>query len=445
MDSNTRNTRRRQRDKIKPGQDEIMAPDDELPTDSLWQGEFEGSFLTRTPEVEDEFGISFLILHFLIMYPITGYKIGQTVLVLGLLSTQQFLIRNISYLAPIILGYVNIHLGAVFLIINFMKGPLEEREGIAAIYGRITYLLLRTKELEWIKDNISNQYYTREPEVGHNQTNMSSLVQWFIVIIFLSVPRGAVMSMFGIFLGLYLTPEVCEGNLCPTEEQLDSVYQVFVRVYTAVAQYFTFSTQLECITALIAYCTGMTLLLYLSRYTRVAGQSLQELMLLLFGGFGLLAVRPFVGMVMGLFSLCLTNTEFYKAIILAEDRDQLSPPEKKATLPSDSKEDPKIDKKQEIKNKILRAKNLNSKKSIDNLDVEDIMVEFLPYKVPEAEPNESFYPNGQGGMSWNSVMAIVLAVYYPFYDYSLSTKMKFATHSYEYATVLVTVAHPLVQ
>lgn len=424
-------------------EDEVKEEEDWVDDEYSWLTHDE-LFFESASESKEKIGINFWILHFLLMYPITGYKLGQTFLYLGLLSIQQFLVKGFSYLAPILLGYINVHLGAIFIASNFLKGPLEEREGIAAIYGRIIYLLLRTKELEWIKDNISNTYLLTDPDVTHSQTNMNAIIQWSIVLVFLAVPRGIILAMYGFILAIFTVPLNCNKENCGQEEELEYLFSGLQRLYALVAQYFTFSKQLECITALVAYCTGMTILLYLARYTRFSGQTLQELMILLFGGFGLLAVKPFIGIMMALFSICLTNSEFYKGVILGEERELLGPTDFNQPTPSGHKEDPKVDKNQELKKKLIRMKNATLKKTSNGSEVDDILVEFLPYKVPEPAQNESFFPTGRGGISWNSVMAIMLSVYYPYYDYALSTKMKLSTHSYKYATILVTVVHPIV-
>jgi hypothetical protein len=445
MASITTNSNRRQKEKTRHEATIQTAEIERLREEELLAQELPDDYLDLTNEQGEKLSISFLFLHFLLAYPITGYKAAQSILFVGLLATQEFLVKGFTYLSPLFVAYMNIHLGAVFLATKFIQGPLEEREAIAATYGRITYLLLRTKEFEWIRENISNQPHGSEAEVGSHSNHSSSIIQWCIVIVFLAVPRGLILIMFGLVLALFFNPVSCRGDFCFGLE--DSLGEVSIpeKLYSLIAQYFTISTQVECITALIAYCTGMTLLLYLSRYTRVGGQTLQELFLLLFGGFGLLAIKPFVGVMMAVLSLCLTNSEFYKAIILGEKRSKDEEVEKKPTVVEDLKEEPKPDKKQEIKNRINKGKAGTPKNNGLTADLDDILVEFLPFRVPDAAPGESLQPTGQGGISWNAVMAIVLAVYFPYYDNSLSSKMRLPSQRYEFATAIVTVAHPLVR
>lgn len=388
---------------------------------------------------------SFLVLHFILAYPMTGYKLYQTIVYVTVLATHEFFFKGFSYLLPIGLGYMNIHLGALFISAKFIEGPLEERQCLAAIYGRITYLLLRAKEFEWIKGYKSSHGAAAEVELPYNTNNVASIIQWCIVVVFLAMPRGIILFMFGIILALFINPIMCKGEECQETEDQDSFWLMAERMSSTFVQYFSVVTQVQCITALIAYCTGMAFLLYLARYTRVSGKTLQDLALLLFGGFGLLLNDRFVGIVMVVVALCLTNSEFYKGVILGEDRDLLSSSESSLPSSPDNREDSKADRRQEIRNKIVRAKHAASRNHGDIQEIDGIVFEFFPYLVPEATPKESLVPTGSGGTSWNGLMAMVIALYFPYYDYSLSKKLQLIALPFEYATAMTSVVHPVVR
>lgn len=407
--------------------------------------------VNETDEIQEEvnehesepFSMSKLILHFVIILPMANFRPGPSMVYSILIAGRHMLYQPFTYVVPFFIGYLNIHLGGVYMATKLMSGPYEERAALASIIGRIVHFLARSKELEWVKETIK----TRPDGYPTDSSNFNTITEWCIVIVLLAMPRGLSIVMFLCTL-LFCSPTIkCGIHGCVPVLSVVDVTEItsgFLEdIISWLSVYGSISNQLNMLTAFICYCMSLALLLYLSRYTRISGDTLRDLLVVVLGGFGLLICNPIVGLMMALLCFMISNSEFYYAVLLGQDREKyvnMPVPSPKLPVPKYTQQN----KPSEDKIRRIRPRNQTQVRQEGEQDKNEPNWEFLPWRVPVPDSKFAFVPNGKGGIQWHQLMGFLIALYFPIYESTLSHRLGFQKQKYEYATVLLTVAHPIV-
>lgn len=443
MDSMQRNTRRGN----KPVKlTNIQLKDNEQEAVDGETGEISVSKHAKQEEINHEtepFSISGLILHFVIVLSLSNFRPGPAMVYSILLVGRQMLFHPFTYVVPFFIGYLNIHLGGVYMATKFMSGPYEERTAMASMIGRIVHILARSKEIEWIKESIT----IRPDGYPGDSTSFNSVTEWCIVIVLLAMPRGLSIVMFIITL-VFCSPVIkCSVTTCvpitQTAEGRGVPSGFYEELNSFIAQYGSIGNQLNMLTAFVCYCLTLTLLLYLSRYTRISGESLRDLLVASIGGLSLLMSNPFVGLLMTILCFLIINSEFYQAVMLGQDREEGVTAPAISIKPAILKTSPQ-GKTTEEKIRRARSRAQTSSRQEDTPDNNELSWEFLPWRVPSADSKGILLPNGKGGKKWHDLMGLLMAIFFPMYETALGQRLGYHKQYHEYATVLLIVAHPIV-